>query len=158
MSVLRRILAKARPPLELIGPPDPISNIRPVIVDSPARGPRRETHPYSLAEFGAKDEDDADLQWRIERERLNALNHVFWYDSNTRFMRGKQLVLDRLHAQAEQPTAREKEAALSEFYSRWTVLESARQTAYTAEWNRRNYTVITLAMRRQLRMWRDLFR
>ena len=78
MFFMLRILAKARLPRELIGPPDPISNIRPTIFSGRHRRQGGETHPYSLAEFGW--EDDVDLQWRIERERLNTFNHAFWSD------------------------------------------------------------------------------
>ena len=75
----------------LVGPPDPVSNLRPVIYDEPegsVEGKRRRitvvertktspTHPYSLEEF---DGDPADYSWRLERKRLDAYNHAFWSD------------------------------------------------------------------------------
>ena len=78
MKFIPRILAKVQLPRELIGPSDPVSNIRPIIISG--RYPRQgsKTHPYSLAEFDCQ--DDADLQWRIERERLSIFNHAFWSD------------------------------------------------------------------------------
>ena len=75
------MFTRARPrSLELIGPPDPVSNIRPVLFRDQSSPPSSKTHPYSFAEFGEADEDSTDLQLRLERERLTAFNHAFWLD------------------------------------------------------------------------------
>ena len=60
----------------LVGPPDPISNLRPVIYDD-ALPPSVEglPHPYSLAEFRG---DVREYQWKIHRQHLDAWNHAFW--------------------------------------------------------------------------------
>ena len=84
--LLRRYIRNSSRHRVLVGPPDPVSNLRPVIYDEGERGlgtgkdgesaPRSSpTHPYSLDEF---DGDPTDYQWRIERKRLDAYNHVFW--------------------------------------------------------------------------------
>ena len=81
MSFILRVFTRARPrSRELIGPSDPVSNIRPVLFKDPYSPPSTKTHPYSLAEFGEPEEDSIDLQWRLERERLIAFNHAFWLD------------------------------------------------------------------------------
>lgn len=81
MSFILRTLTRARPrSQELIGPPDPISNIRPIAFKGQSSPPSATAHPYSLAEFGGTEEDSIDFQWRLERERLNAFNHAFWLD------------------------------------------------------------------------------
>lgn len=74
----------------LVGPPDPVSHLRPVIYDESAHNGRERgvqtvverattspTHPYSLEEF---DGDPSDYQWKLERKRLDAYNHTFWTD------------------------------------------------------------------------------
>lgn len=65
----------------LVGPPDRVSNIRPVIYDNPAKSPNASPegriHPYSLEEFNG---DPNDYQWRLERQRLDLYHHAFWTD------------------------------------------------------------------------------
>ena len=69
----------------MVGPPDPVSNLRPTIYEdqvSEAESSKRnakgkEVHPYLLDEF---DGDPTDYQWRLERQRLDAFNHAFWTD------------------------------------------------------------------------------
>lgn len=82
-------LALRRPPrlfhttagaYNLIGPSDPVSNLRPVIYGDAQLAPTPKlNHPYSLREFtgGAK---DYDLQWKIQRQQLDSFNHAFWTD------------------------------------------------------------------------------
>jgi hypothetical protein len=73
----------------LVGPPHPISNLRPVIYPSPS--PRSTdasgsspslNHPYSLREFAgnAADTDEFDLHFRLQRAALDKFNHDFWAD------------------------------------------------------------------------------
>lgn len=170
----------------LVGPPDPVSNLRPVIYDddgSQASGSVRRrkgkresegkgeseaksvlhekdglqlgssktasTHPYLLDEF---DGDPLDYQWRIDRSRLDAYNHAFWTDSNTRFEEAKQAVLSSL---PENSSPEAKEAALSEFYGNWLRQEQDRLKNYADEWSRRNYNGILLAARVAIHRFRS---
>jgi hypothetical protein len=84
------MLALRRPPLQtrsirllhatptivrtLVGPPDPVSNLRPVIyeADNVSQASTRTSHtlPYS----------DLEYQWRLHREQLDAFNLSFWTD------------------------------------------------------------------------------
>jgi len=65
---------------EFIGPPDPVSNLRPVLYTNPPPEPAPTLrHPYSLGEFSGGAQDD-DLQWRLQRQQLDAFNHSFWTD------------------------------------------------------------------------------
>lgn len=62
----------------LIGPSDPVSNLRPVIYDdAPLTPTPKLNHPYSLREFTGSAQDH-DLQWKIQRQQLDAFNHEFW--------------------------------------------------------------------------------
>ncbi|KAL1757974.1 hypothetical protein FB107DRAFT_208157 [Schizophyllum commune] len=130
-----------------IGPPHPISNLRPVIYSDAPPSTQRAMHPYSLHEF---DEDPTrlrtnyDLQWKFARQDLDSFNHNFWLDSNLRFEAARQQILAALPADA--PTL-DKEDALSEFYRHWVLQEGERLDAYTDEWRARNWDVIKLEWR-----------
>lgn len=75
----------------LVGPNDPISNLRPIIytdvpcTPSPAEG-RPESHvnhPYSLNEFTdaqAQHDHTLELQYKLAREQLDTFNHNYWTD------------------------------------------------------------------------------
>jgi len=134
----------------LVGPNDPISNLRPIIyTDTPrAQGPLEShaSHPYSLHEFtdDAPHDRTLELQHKLAREQLDAFNHNYWTDSNTRFETAKQSVLTSLPESASSET---RENALSEFYKKWVMQEKARQDEYSTEWRKRNWDTILLAAR-----------
>lgn len=153
-----RLLSTTAPVRDLVGPSDPLSNLRPVIyTDSPSPSPsppavRR--HPYSLTEFrlrtkapGAREAGSgAELalayRWRLQKQQLDAFNHAFWADSNARF--------DASLASAvagTAPSSPEHERALNAFYGRWVHAEAARQEEYNREWRRRSVEEIKLAFR-----------
>ncbi|TDL24788.1 hypothetical protein BD410DRAFT_744417 [Rickenella mellea] len=138
---------------DLVGPPDPLSNLRPVRYDgdkfaSSDKDVEPQHHPYSLEEF---DGDPIDYQWRLERQRLDASNHAFWAESNRRFEEAKWAVLYSLPEDAP-PLVRE--AALSEFYGKWLAQEQQRQKEYTDEWRRKNISAIVLGARIAMRRFR----
>ncbi|KAF8636585.1 hypothetical protein AX17_003396 [Amanita inopinata Kibby_2008] len=137
---------------DLIGPPDPVSHLRPVIYDnSPASiQPTQLHHPYSLTEFNSSNDPygDLELQYNLQRQQLDAFNHQFWLDTNTRFEAAKVLILDAI---PESATALDKERALSHFYKQWLMQESEKTDAYTREWRRRNFAIILLGARVEYR-------
>ena len=59
----------------LVGPPDPVSNLRPVIYDDAPPPPPSPHHPYSLKEFTG---DIRDYQWKMQRQELDSYNQAFW--------------------------------------------------------------------------------
>ncbi|KAL5489907.1 hypothetical protein ACEPAI_4739 [Sanghuangporus weigelae] len=178
---LRRNIRTSSQKRALVGPPDPVSNLRPVIYDEvesipswrKRKGKGKEgdsvvelgggentsslvkrkqattSHPYQLDEFSG---DPLDYQWRLERSRLDAYNHAFWKDSNTRFETAKQAVLSSLPEDASPET---REAALSEFYGKWLQQEHERLRGYSNEWNRRNFGGIMLAARAAISQFRS---
>ncbi|KAI0636925.1 hypothetical protein C8Q77DRAFT_1154813 [Trametes polyzona] len=126
----------------LVGPPDPISHLRPVIYDdAPPPAAPRVRHPYSLKEFTG---NTREYQWKMQRQELDAFNHAFWLDSNSRFYAAKDAVLQSL---PESATAEQREHALSAFYARWVAQERARLDAYSEEWRKRNWSTILLGAR-----------
>lgn len=62
---------------DLIGPPDPVSNLRPVIYDDAPPTAPPTSHPYSLKEFTG---DTREYQWKVQRQEVDAMNHNFWTD------------------------------------------------------------------------------
>ena len=68
---------------DAVGTPHPVSNMRPVLYDKEPQKQRAASttesywHPYSINEF---DGDVHDIQWKIDRQRLDAFNHAFWAD------------------------------------------------------------------------------
>lgn len=80
-----RLLHASVQSCNLIGPPDPISHIRPIIYDdSPLpHPPTLLHHPYSLSEFlpGFPGRTaTCELQWKLQRQQLDDFNHNFWID------------------------------------------------------------------------------
>lgn len=172
MLVLRPIawrgLHSSAPLFHLVGPPDHISHIRPVIYDDvpPPPPPSRLQHPYSLAEFDPEPPVGTgafDLQWKLQRQQIDNMDQNFWHDvcnhscflpsigtdihlhqSNVRFEGGKDAVLASLPSTA---TTLDKENALSEFYKQWVMQEKDRTNGYTDEWRARNISCITMAAR-----------
>ncbi|KAI0831350.1 hypothetical protein BC628DRAFT_1415867 [Trametes gibbosa] len=127
----------------LVGPPDPISHLRPVVYDdAPPPVAQRVPHPYSLGEFTG---NTREYQWKMQRQELDAFNHAFWLDSNSRFYAAKEAVLQSLPETAG--GAEQREHALSAFYVRWVAQERTRLDAYNVEWRRRNWSTILLGAR-----------
>ncbi|KAA1471120.1 hypothetical protein DENSPDRAFT_837048 [Dentipellis sp. KUC8613] len=125
-----------------VGPPDAISNLRPILYDDPVPLSSEELrHPYSLSEFRG---DPAEYQWKLQRQQLDAWNHAFWTDSNARFERAKAAVLSSL---PESASADARELALADFYKQWVLQETTRQENYTREWRQRSFEEIKLAAR-----------
>jgi apoptogenic protein 1 len=162
----------------LIGPSDPVSNIRHVIYDTQpgeSSGATKDHHPYSLREFSddphsaASDTDHGRYQWKMHSQQLDALNHRVWAEvrssaayltrssrrtetlmlqTNTRFEAAKAEVLGSLPANASPEDA---EVVLTHFYRHWSVQEADRQAKYSAEWRKRNWENIVLAAKVQYR-------
>ncbi|KAI6045771.1 hypothetical protein EDC04DRAFT_3031672 [Pisolithus marmoratus] len=136
----------------LVGPNDPISNLRPIIYTDiqtpPKPGPESKiNHPYSLQEFSdasLSNDHALELQFKLKREQLDALNHNYWTESNERFEAAKASVLSSLPASTSSET---REQALSELYRMWVIQERERQEEYSNQWRKRNFENIVLAAR-----------
>ena len=79
LPLLRHFRPSARTG-DYVGPPDPVSNIRPVLYDDPSvtnAEPLR--HPYALDEF-RDDSYTLEYQWKLHRQQLDAFNDSFWRD------------------------------------------------------------------------------
>ncbi|KIP09561.1 hypothetical protein PHLGIDRAFT_67310 [Phlebiopsis gigantea 11061_1 CR5-6] len=139
--VQHRSIHASRTCQDLVGPPDPISNLRPVIYDDAPAPASPTSHPYSLKEFTG---DTREYQWKVQRQAVDAINHKFWADSNSRFNAALEA---RLSSLPESATQHDKELALSDFYGSWLAQEQQRQASYTTEWRSRNWDNIALEAR-----------
>lgn len=67
-----------------VGPPDPISHIRPVIYPRPNHKDddlqAAKRHPYSLHEFTG---ETVTYQWRLQNQDIDDFSHTFWLDVRT---------------------------------------------------------------------------
>ncbi|GJE86911.1 APOPT family protein [Phanerochaete sordida] len=126
---------------DLVGPPDPVSNLRPVIYDDAPAQSAPTAHPYSLKEFTG---DTREYQWKVQRQELDAYHQKFWTDSNTRFNAAVEARLASLPADC---TPYEKELAMSDFYGSWLAQEQDGLRTYNAEWRKRNWDLIALEAR-----------
>lgn len=82
LLVLRplRLFHSSVPTPNYVGPPDPVSNIRPVLYhDLDPTSVESPRHPYSLDEF-RRDSDTLEYQWKLQRQQLDAFNDAFWRD------------------------------------------------------------------------------
>lgn len=139
-----RLLHSSARTCDHVAPPDPISNIRPILYDDPARVTSELLrHPYSLNEF-RDDSDTLEYQWKLQRQQLDAFNDSFWRDSNTRFEVAKAAAISGLSPHA---TAQQREERLGILYRKWVLQEATRQVEYNAEWRRRSMEEIALSLR-----------
>lgn len=165
--ILTRGIQTCRRPL--IGPPDAVSNLRPVLYDPPrAPGEAVSLTPYSVHEFTSTEhgktveEEGERLKWRLNEEELDAFNQSFWTQNNVRFQAAKQAVLDQYRplaasASPDEVAIREMEheQALQEFYARWVQEEKSTNFAYTREWYRRIYSSLWPGLKRQWTMFKS---
>lgn len=133
INKLRIVPLNRVPPHDLIGPSDPISNLRPQFY-APLFPELHQTsipsptlHPYSLAEFPLlhKHTDPTqnllqeyqqllhrqDIEYRLQRYRLDNFNQTFWSNTNTSFLLAREEYL-RSH-----PSPQDLEIDLSPFYA-----------------------------------------
>ncbi|WFD43727.1 hypothetical protein MPSI1_002391 [Malassezia psittaci] len=140
-------------PPRYIGPPDPLSNLRPVVFGVSENGgenssekhiPPRTSHPYSLTEFSLPATrnsqgvlaqyvyrcfdrlEAAQLQTRLQTMWLDQFNQRFWIDNNTRFQRARQEYEAALNLEVEHASLEQ----VAPFYRAWLATNAARLRNY----------------------------
>ncbi|KAG9016723.1 hypothetical protein FRB90_002361 [Tulasnella sp. 427] len=180
--------SSSSPQAVLVGSPDVISNLRPAIYDGvwfkavetipddPATWssstlihPDKETeHPYALSEFPLHQEREPFFEekqeWRMQerlmKQSLDAFNHAFWTDTNTRFNAYKHFIETSTKSSPEyaaaSPEVQEELLldATASFYRLWQRTEEKRQKAYTKEMYRRTWGLIWYGARMQVQKLR----
>lgn len=84
-SCSRRMFYSSPVNSDLVAPPDPVSNLRPILYDNASNTPTvpNVRHPYSLSEFtpaAVEASGDHELQFKLLRQQLDTFNQVFWTD------------------------------------------------------------------------------
>ncbi|KAL0136143.1 hypothetical protein V8B55DRAFT_1553456 [Mucor lusitanicus] len=101
---------------DMIGTPDPISNLRPV--------------KYYIS----PNETTEEKEWRESCQRVDAFNEDFWQKNNTLFMNAKAEFEDQFRARGEEVTAE----AMSVFYKDFLNKAYDRQMEYNRTWWKMN--------------------
>ncbi|XP_069392536.1 cytochrome c oxidase assembly factor 8 isoform X2 [Paralichthys olivaceus] len=139
-----------RPPpgstCDWIGPPNPLSNLRPIVYHVP--------------------ENESELEKRLRhlRQETEDWNHDFWTQQNISFSKEKdsfivsQLKAKDLTVRDEQGRRRSLNTEeMAEFYKSFLDKNRTRHMSYNKEWYRRNFTITLLMARVALNnMWRTV--
>ncbi|XP_037603000.1 cytochrome c oxidase assembly factor 8 [Sebastes umbrosus] len=129
-----------------IGPPNPLSNLRPILYHVP--------------------ENESELETRLRhlRQETEDWNHDFWTKQNISFSKEKEtFIFSQLKAKGL--TVRDEEGRrrslnseeMAVFYKRFLDTNRERHSDYNKEWYRRNFTITFLMARVTLKnMWRTV--
>ncbi|XP_071353949.1 cytochrome c oxidase assembly factor 8 isoform X2 [Trachinotus anak] len=134
------------PTHDWIGPPNPLSNLRPIVYHVP--------------------ENESDLEKRLRhlRQETEDWNHDFWTKQNITFSKEKdefiisQLKEKGLTVRDEQGRRRSLNSEeMAVFYKSFLDENRTRHANYNKEWYRRNFTITLLMARVALNnMWRTV--
>ncbi|KAJ8913819.1 hypothetical protein NQ315_003728 [Exocentrus adspersus] len=116
--------------VDVIGPPDSISNLRPVIRGSLITETRLQRR--------LRESQDATQEW----------NQRFWSEHNSKFTKERQNYVD-MHfnkTNVKQLTAEE----MSEFYKQFLDDNWRTHVTYNMEWYRKNFSLLSLAFQVQI--------
>ncbi|XP_020513255.2 cytochrome c oxidase assembly factor 8 [Labrus bergylta] len=129
-----------------IGPPNPLSNLRPIVYHVPENETELEKHLRHL------------------RQETEDWNHDFWTKQNITFSKDKEaFIISQLNAKgltARDETGRRRTLGseeMAEFYKSFLDTNRTRHANYNKEWYRRNFTITLLMARVSLsNMWRTV--
>ncbi|XP_049452726.1 cytochrome c oxidase assembly factor 8 [Epinephelus fuscoguttatus] len=129
-----------------IGPPNPLSNLRPIV--------------YRVAE----NESELEKRLRHLRQETEDWNHEFWTKQNISFSKEKEaFIISQLKAKGL--TLRDEEGRrrslnseeMAVFYKSFLDTNRIRHANYNKEWYRRNFTITLLMAQVTLKnMWRTV--
>lgn len=78
LQIHRRIHTSSASLQALVGPPDPVSHLRPVLYGGSAKLVKTREHPYSLDEFDSKGPPALELWEKRHLEQTDKFNHDYW--------------------------------------------------------------------------------
>ncbi|XP_031617306.1 COA8 family protein CG14806, mitochondrial [Contarinia nasturtii] len=122
---------------DYIGPPDKISNLRPVLRYIP------------------KDETPIEKELRLKRIAAEEWNQTFWTQHNQKFVKEKQAFI-KANKEAEEDTLSADK--MSEFYKSFLDSNWKSHFQYNREWYKKNFEILLLSYRTkfQLKRWLKL--
>ena len=120
---------------DLIGPPDPASNLRPVKFKVP--------------------ENETELQKRLRllRQETQEFNQKFWSEHNAEFVKGREdhiakVLKEKYENDVTKTTISAEE--MSVYYKKFLDSKWKAHIDYNLEWQKRNFSILFLAFRVQL--------
>ncbi|KAF7200940.1 cytochrome c oxidase assembly factor 8 [Nothobranchius furzeri] len=127
-----------------IGPPNPLSNLRPIVYHIPEK------------------ESDLEKRLRMLRQETEDWNHEFWTKQNISFSKEKEAFIIS-HLKAKGLTLRDEDGRrrslnseeMALFYKSFLDQNKLRHANYNREWYRRNFSITVLMARVAVTsMWR----
>ena len=133
-------------PQAFVGPPDPVSNLRPIVYKEPQTRPASVLHPYSLDEFTAPAQaprgsstraltryadqllgqlEAVKMHTRLQSMWLDQFNQRFWLDNNVRFTRALEEYISQVAPRGDATLE-----MLAPFYREWLVVNERRLRHY----------------------------
>lgn len=194
--VLAHLLAQEQ---DLVGPPDPLTNLRPVYYAPRFTSPTpvnstKKLHPYQLDEFGSSNLprsvanvqkgktqeaydstskvnasreklenlrrrfEAEDLEWRLQRRRLDQISHEHWARSNLAFTAAKEDAETRARMSSISPSKNQYDPyIMEEFLRNWVETRASAFEAYQRDWIAGIISHLKPAMRAVYRDWRWKF-
>ncbi|KAK9894613.1 hypothetical protein P389DRAFT_162768 [Cystobasidium minutum MCA 4210] len=178
--VLAHLLAQEQ---DLVGPPDPLTNLRPVYYAPRFTTPApvsstKKLHPYQLDEFGTSDLprssmslqkteklenlrrrfEAEDLEWRLQQRRLDQISHEHWARSNLAFAAAKEEAENRARMSSISPSKNQYDPyIMEEFHRNWVATRGPSFEAYQREWIAGIFGHLKPAMKALYRDWRWKF-
>ncbi|XP_017760858.1 PREDICTED: apoptogenic protein 1, mitochondrial [Eufriesea mexicana] len=121
-----KISPNLKTPIDLIGPPDPISNLRPIIF--------------------AKSENESELEkrYRKAREDTQTWNQNFWTKHNNNFMKEREQFQETLKAEGKTSITADD---MSVFYKHFLDKNWQMHLNYNTLWYKKNIKLLFLEIR-----------
>ncbi|CAG9817362.1 unnamed protein product [Phaedon cochleariae] len=124
--------------IDIIGPPDPLSNLRPII----RRCPTNET----IFQQSLREMQDATHTW----------NQQFWTDHNQKFIKQRQEFINSHQVEGQEKRQLSADE-MSEFYKRFLDENWLTHIRYNNEWYKKNLTMLFLALKVSLERYLGMF-
>ncbi|XP_047988832.1 COA8 family protein CG14806, mitochondrial [Leguminivora glycinivorella] len=115
---------------DMVGPPDPVSNLRKVIYKQPAN------------------ETDLEKRYRELRMEVQKWNQNFWTQHNSRFFQEREDYLKKNLPEGKQNLTADE---MSVFYKAYLDKNWKAHITYNIEWYKKNITLLSLAIQVKLR-------
>ncbi|KAL0893526.1 hypothetical protein ABMA27_013722 [Loxostege sticticalis] len=115
---------------DMVGPPDPVSNLRKIIFREPPN------------------ETALEKQYRELRTEVQSWNHKFWTQHNSRFFQEREEYLKKNLPEGKQNLTADE---MSVFYKAFLDKNWKAHIAYNKEWYKKNITLLGLALQIKIR-------
>ncbi|KAK4705742.1 apoptogenic protein 1, partial [Phenoliferia sp. Uapishka_3] len=155
------------PTVDLIGPPCPLSNLRPTYYAALFPSLTRATttpHPYSLTEFPTSPQSArlarvqlqlhaADLEWRLMRYRIDRHDQDFWTRTNRLFLEKREEFVTRSRRQSGK-TGDVDDVELAPFYKEHLDRTRSEYAVYNRELWSMQASLLWPSLKAATRSWR----